>query len=127
MAVEYGPQVLVTLTAGADLSASQYKFVKFSAGKVIECSGTTDIPIGVLQNNPSATGRAAVVLALGISKVQSDVNLAQGDIISTSADGQAAVAVSTAYPVGRVLFDTSGAAADLTTAYINCLNPIVKA
>ena len=40
-----------TFTASADLSSSQYYFVKMSAeGTVTVCAAVTDKPIGVLQN-----------------------------------------------------------------------------
>jgi hypothetical protein len=128
MAVEYGDANIVVIEAGADLSAAAnlYKFVKFSSGKIDVCSSATDIPVGVLQNRPSL-GMGAEVLVFGISKVRSDANLAQGDLIGTAADGEALALVAgtdtTKYVVGRVLFDTSGAAGDYTAAFINCLSP----
>lgn len=127
MAVEI-PGLSKTFVAGADYSASanQYKFVKLSANNtIVLCAGTTDKPIGVLQNTP-ASGGAADVMLMGISKVQGDVDLAYADLIGTSADGQAAVLVAgtdtTKYVVGTVLVDNS-AAAGLITAAINCINP----
>ena len=114
------------IKAGADLSSSQYLFVKLSAvNTVIACAATTDIPFGVLQNAP-VSGAAAVVCVIGLTKVQGDVNLAFGDVITTSADGQAAVAVAgtdtTRYAVGQVVLDNS-AAAGLATVVVNCASP----
>ena len=59
-----GPQIkLPGLTANADLSAKQYYYVKLvGAGLVDVCSAVTDIPIGVLQNNP-VSGMPAEVRA----------------------------------------------------------------
>lgn len=127
MAWESGPSLKIPgLTAGADLSAAQYKFVEMaSATTVTVCNAATDRPIGVLQNAP-ASGDAAEVLAFGISKVSGDADLAVGDLIGTSADGQADAKTpgtdTTEYVVGRVLRENT-AAGGLITAAINCLNP----
>lgn len=124
-----GPQICIPgLIAGADLSAAanQYLFVKYSAAKtVVLCAGVTDIPCGVLQNTP-ASGSAATVCALGCTKVQGDANLGFGDLIGTSADGQAAAYVAgtdtTKYVVGSIVEDNA-AAGGLATAMVNCINP----
>lgn len=81
----------LTFIAAADLSAKQYYFVKFNTteGQVDVCSGTTDIAIGVLQNNP-ASGKAAIVRFFGRTKVSADAALTVGLVLGTSADGQAA-------------------------------------
>ena len=126
MAYEQPLFVLAGLKAGADLSAKQFRFVKLDAsGDAVVCSGVTDIPIGVLQNKPTS-GQAVEVMAIGISKVEGDADLAIGDMIGTSADGQAAAYVAgtdtTKYVVGRVLTENS-AAAGLISALVNCMNP----
>ena len=126
MAFEQPLFVLTGLKAGADLSAKQFRFVKLdSSGDVVVCAGVTDIPIGVLQNKPTS-GQAVEVMAIGISKIEGDADLAIGDMIGTSADGQAAAYVAgpdpTKYVVGRVLTENS-AAAGLISALVNCMNP----
>lgn len=126
MAYEGAQMKLVGVAASADLRTKQYYFVKLSgAGTVTVCAATTDIPIGVLQNTPN-TGQAAEVCYLGETKVNSDAALAVGDLIGTSADGQAAPYVSgtdtTKRIVGQVV-RASGAAAELATALIDCAAP----
>lgn len=122
-----GPQTKIGgLTAGADLTAKQYYFVKLSADMTVTvCNGATDIPIGVLQNAPDS-GEAAEVCAIGVTKVSSDADLDAGHVIGTSADGQADVKVAgtdtTQYAVGIVL-QGSTAAGGLATALINCGSP----
>lgn len=121
-----GPQICIPgLVAGADLSAAanQYLFVKFSAAKtVVLCAAVTDRPCGVLQNTP-ASGAAATVCAIGVTKIQGDADLGFGDSIGTSNDAQAAAYVAgtdtTKYIVGLVIEDNS-AAAGLATAIVNC-------
>lgn len=119
------PGFTVTLEASADLSAAQHKFVKLdSNGQVAVCAAVTDKPIGVLQDKPAAIGRAATVMVMGISKVQGDANLAKGDQVGTSADGQAAAYVpgtdTTKYIVGEILEDNT-AAGGLCSMIFNCL------
>lgn len=117
----------ISLTAGsASLATKQYYFVKLDTdGTAIVCSGATDIPVGVLQNNPAAGG-VAEVLVIGLSKVNSDAALSIGNLIGTSADGQADAKTSgtdtTEYVVGRMLTAT-GAAGVIGTALINCASP----
>lgn len=120
------PVFAVTLVAGGDLSSSQYKFVKLnSSGQVVDIAAATDIPVGVLQNKP-ASGGSAEVMVMGITKVQGDADLAKGNQIGSSADGQAAAYAAgtdtTKYIVGQVLVDNS-AAGGLASALINCANP----
>lgn len=119
-----GPQIKIPgLVAGASLATAQYKFVKLSADKtVVVCSGVTDVPIGVLQNNP-ASGEAAEVCAVGVTKIQGDGDLTAGDAIGTSGDGQAQTVTvgseTTVYIAGRVL-EGNGAAGGLATAIVSC-------
>lgn len=122
-----GDQILIPgLKSGADLTAvgNQFKFVKLTAAKTIGlCAATTDKPIGVLQNRPN-TGEAAKVCSIGVTKVQGDADLAYGNSIGTSADGQAAAYTAsdtTKYIVGEVIEDNA-AAGGYATANICCPN-----
>jgi len=113
----------ITLEAGADLSSSQYNFVKLnSSGKAVECSAVTDKPVGVLQNNPTS-GQAAEIVVVGLTKVSTNAALAIGDLVGTSSDGQAAAYVAgtdtTKYVVGQAMV-TSGGADEITTIMVNC-------
>ena len=50
-----------TFTAAADLSAKQFYFVKLASATTVNvCTAITDLPIGILQNDP-ASGEQAVV------------------------------------------------------------------
>lgn len=119
------PGMVVPREAAGDLSAAQYKFVKLdSNGRVAVCTAATDKPFGILQDKPAALGRVAQVMVYGVSKVQGDANLAKGDQVGTSADGQAAAYVpgtdTTKYIVGEVLEDNSVAGGFASIAF-NCL------
>lgn len=116
----------ISLTAGADLSAKQYFFVKLNgSGNAIVCAAATDVPVGVLQNNPTS-GQTAEVVVIGMTKISADAALSIGDFIGTSGDGQADAKTNgtdtTEYVVGRMLTAT-GAAAVIGTAMVNCANP----
>ena len=81
---------LGTLTAAADLSSSQYYFVKLASATTVNvCTAITDLPIGILQNTPTS-GQAAEVRIFGVSKASADGTITAGRWISTSADSQAA-------------------------------------
>lgn len=113
-----------TFTASADLSAKQYYIVKMSGDNTVTvCAAVTDVPIGVLQNAP-ASGGQAVVRVFGMSKVSADATLAAGNIIGTSADGQAQPVTqgseTTVYNIGQAV--TGGAAGTLQTALITISN-----
>lgn len=105
----------VSLVAGADLSAKQYRFVKLSSGQVVACSATTDRPIGVLQNDPTS-GQAAIVRLSGWTKVEADAAIVVDAVLGTSADGQAATYVAgtdtTKYGMGFAT-KAAGAAGDV--------------
>lgn len=124
MAYESPGTDIGTFTASADLSAKQFYIVKMSGDNTVTvCAAVTDVPIGVLQNTP-ASGEQAVVRVAGISKVSADATLAAGDIIGSSADGQAQPVAqgseTTVYNVGQAL--TGGAAGTLQSALITIAN-----
>ena len=112
------------MTASADLSAKQFHFVKMSGNNTVTvCSAVTDVPVGVLQNNP-ASGESAVVCIFGTSKVVADATLAAGNVIGTSADGQAQPLTvgteTTVYTCGQAR--NAAAAGDIVEAFINISN-----
>ncbi|HVH39236.1 MAG TPA: hypothetical protein VM764_04355 [Gemmatimonadaceae bacterium] len=113
------PQVTIPgLLAGADLSSKQYHQVKLdSNGKVVACSATTDVPIGVLQNAPDNTlEKAAVVACGGTTKLVAGGALATpGTALGTKNDGRAQAATSSQYSILRSI-GTSGADGDIIEA-----------
>lgn len=110
------------LKAGGDLTGAQYKFVKLNnAGDVVAIAAATDVPCGILQNKPN-TGEAAQVAVEGVSKVQADEALDEGEEVGTSADGQAQTpaGASGVAIVGKVL-KAAGAAGRIATIQFSCL------
>lgn len=86
----------ITLEAGADLSADQYKVVALATDGQIDVAAAArgDIVIGVLQNTPSAAGQAATVRVSGVSKVIAGEAVEEGAELCP--DGVVAGSVTTA-------------------------------
>lgn len=80
-----------TLPANADLSSNQFYFVLVnSSGKVALCTGAAGEGFfGVLQEKPSAAGRAAAVRYGGISKVVCGGTFNPGDYVTSDSSGKA--------------------------------------
>lgn len=90
---------IVTMLAGADLSAKQFCFVKRSSGKVVACSAAGEFAIGVLMNKPDADGKPAEVALIdagGIGKVRAGGSITAEAAITTANDGEAAAQGATA-------------------------------
>ena len=124
MAYEASQVRFGNLTAAADLSSKQYHFVKLASATTVNvCTAITDLPIGILQNNPES-GETATITIFGISKVVADGTLAAGNIIGTSADSQADAIVAgtdtTVYAMGQAV--TAGSAGETTTMFVNPSN-----
>ena len=113
-----------TLKAASALSSNQFELVKLaSATTVSVCAAITDVPIGVLVNTPTS-GQAAEIVIFGVSKIKADGTIAAGNLLGTSADGQAdAIAAgtdTTVYTIGQAIGTAS--AGELFTALINIAN-----
>lgn len=122
------PVLSAPFEAAGDLTTGKFRFVALDAnGRVSTCTAVDDKPIGVLQNAPSALGQEANVMIMGITKVESNAALNEGDAVGTSTDGQALAHGSTdgtntdAFTAGQVTV-ASGATGDLASAAINCTN-----
>lgn len=126
MAYEIQPYaVKITLVAGADLSAAQYKFVKISSGQAVVCAAATDIPIGVLQNAPTS-GQEAEVCVVGGTKIVGSASISAGALVGTTSAGKAVALTpgtdTTKYVVGTII-SAPGADGEIGTALINCAAP----
>lgn len=93
----------VTLEAGQDLSASQYFFVAVAADGQVDPAGDGAYAEGVLQNDPSAAGRAASVQISGISKVVAGGAVSVGDAVASTAAGKATTAATGDIILGTAL------------------------
>jgi len=70
----------VSYPAGEDLSNDQYRIVILSSGTILRPNAATDVPLGVLQNAP-ASGEAASVRLIGISKIVFGETVAENEWI----------------------------------------------
>lgn len=114
--------VKITLVAGADLSALQYKFVKInSSGQAVAVAAVTDRPIGVLQNAP-LSGQEAEVLVVGGTKIKAGGTLDEGNVLGTDADGDGVAKTvgtdTTHYILGTVI--APAASGEVGTAIVDC-------
>lgn len=120
----------MSINAGESLTACQYKFVKISANNtVVMGTDLTDIPCGVLQNNPP-NGAAAEIMVSGITKLKVGAggSVAASNLIGCDAEGCAVVVdpdgTNDYYYVGQVIEGAS--AGELCTALINCATPVIS-
>lgn len=117
-------QVVLSIPAGADLSAKQYTFVKLSGTTVISAAAATDLPIGVLVNDP-ASGETAAVAVSGIVKLKASAAISVGALVGTTSTGLGvsltAGTDTTKYILGRAI-TAAGAAGDIITVAVNCAN-----
>lgn len=92
MAVQANLVTLPGLIAQGDLSSSQFYFVKMAstAGRVKPVAATTDLAVGVLQNDPT-TLEEALVAAGGLSKLVAgtSVGWAEGIAVGWNTTGKA--------------------------------------
>jgi hypothetical protein len=103
----------ITLEAGADLSAGQFRFVLMAAdGQVDLVSAAGGDADGVLLNDPDAAGKAATVAYAGRVKVVIGVGgLVAGNKVQSDASGEAILAASADHVLGKCL--VGGAAGEL--------------
>lgn len=126
MAFDYvNSQVILSIPAGADLSAKQYTFVKLSGTGVISVAAATDIPVGVLLNDPTSGETAAVAIS-GVVKLKASAAIAVGTLVGTTSTGTAVVVVAgtdtTKYILGQAI-TAAGAAGDIITVAVDCGTP----
>lgn len=103
-----------TFDAETDLRTKQYYFVELgtNANEVDVCDGATDLPIGVLQNEPNI-GEGANVRILGTTKVIASTTILKGAYVGTTNEGKA-VTKSTAKDIVRgIALEAATAAGDL--------------
>lgn len=82
--------VILSIPADTNLSTKQYFCVNVNTdGEAVLSSATTDEPIGVLENMPSAAGMAAEIKHSGLGKIKIGGTVAVGDKLGPDTDGMA--------------------------------------
>lgn len=125
----------VSVTAGADLSALQYTFVKLnSSGQVVAVSAINDVALGVLQNAPTS-GKTAEVCVHGVTKLKASAAITLPSAIGFTTSGKsvgvtilqgASYVQATKSVVGQAI-TAAGANNDIHTVFISAVVPIVSA
>jgi len=79
----------ITFKAGEVLTDYQYHFVKLDGdGKVVHCTASTDVIIGILMNAPDAVNKAARGRVLGTGKLWMSGTCDEGACITSSAEAE---------------------------------------
>jgi hypothetical protein len=95
----------ISKQASADLSASQYCFMKISSGQLALPAAHGADAIGVLQDKPNAAGIAGELAIGGVSKVIAGGTFSAGAAITCDASGHA-IAAATGYTIlGKAMSD----------------------
>jgi hypothetical protein len=122
MATEVSQPLKLTAPAGQSLASNQYCFVKYNAsGQIVPCSVANESPLGVLQNNPNAVGKACEVVVIGITKVVVGGSIPVNSSISTDASGHAVTTGTNAQ--GKLYGAVAAASGDIATIIIDCARP----
>lgn len=123
MALEY-TGIDVSFTAAEDLSSHQYRFVHMATDTTVDLldDGTTEFPIGILQNDP-ASGETAVVRITGVSKCVFNYPCAVGRLLKAeyvgATDNGKSDLVDTDYDIVRaVCLIAAGAEDDVGTVLL---------
>lgn len=101
----------ISETSGADLTAGQFRFVKYSAGAIVLSAAGTDQVAGVLNNKPN-TGEVCEIMTLGTSKMVAGAAVAKGAVVMSDAQGRAVTGTSTNYGQG-IAMEAASAAGEL--------------
>lgn len=81
-----------TFNAAADLSSFRYRFVVMSADYTVNIAGAGARALGVLQDNPAAAGRGALVCTDGTTKLVAGAAVAAGALLTSDATGRGVTA-----------------------------------
>ena len=115
---------IVTFRAGADLSAKQYRFVKFGADeeKVVAC-GANERAIGVLMNAPALGGVAEVAVPGGGAKLKISEagGVTLGKLLTSDTNGDGEIADAAGEWVGAMAMG-AGAQSDVISVRVLAMN-----
>lgn len=98
------------VTASADLTADQFRFVVIDGEKTVDVAGDGVAADGVLQNKPDTGQAATIAIAGDTTKVIAGAAVAAGANVASDANGAGVPATSGEYINGKCL--TAAANAD---------------
>ncbi len=102
MAYEQNVQC-ITVPAGADLSAKQYRFGTIAADGQVDPTGAGLLADGVIQDDPDTAGDACRLGIAGVSKVEAGDAVTMGDIVQSDSVGRAITTATDKQNLGRAL------------------------
>jgi len=79
----------ITMTAGADLSSSRYRFVKIASDAQVDVAGNDATAEGVLEATADAAGKAISVIYSGVAKVICGANITTSININSNTNNTA--------------------------------------
>lgn len=114
----------ISVPANADLSTSQYRFVKLNSSGNIVAATAAGAADGVLQNKPNAAGVAGAVAIAGVSQVEASAAITAGDDVAVATGGKAATATSGDIVVGRAMQSASGDGSIIAVLIVRAPEPL---
>ena len=109
----------VSFKASADLSSYQYCFVRVSAAKTVSlATAPTHALVGILQNKPAGTSRAAQVRVAGISKMVAHASVAVGAYLAAGTTGRGSTTTTDTHEVGAIVVDPVDAAGEICSVKV---------
>ena len=114
----YRQPIIKTFNAGADLSAKQYKFVKFgSDNKTVVLAGAGEATVGILMNAPTSGQPAEVALPGGGALIKLNGTLSALAEVKSDANGFAVAGAGSGDWTSAILQD-GGVANDVVECYV---------
>lgn len=98
----------ISMEAGSDLSARQYRFMTINSSKRLAVPSAGAAAQGVLQDKPDAAGRVGSLGIEGITKVEAGEAITAGDDISAGSNGLAVKAATGDVVLGKAMEGASG-------------------
>lgn len=115
----------ISLIAGADLSALQYRFVKLSADNTVVVCGADEQAIGILQNKPTS-GLMARVRVFGVSRFSNGTAgaIAYGVKVKSAANGQGVASTADKEIYFGIVLDGVAAQNEIATILLTGVNTL---
>ena len=117
MAIEGILNKIPALSASADLSTFQFRFVSMSGDKTVNVSGAAESAVGVLQNKPLSTNAAIVAGPGSVTKAVASAAIVAGADVATATDGKVATATAGQNVVGKAI-EPAGADNDVISVLV---------
>ena len=109
----------ISMKASADLSSYQYCFLYASADDTVAlATSPTHSIVGILQNKPAGTSRAAAVRVAGVSKLVAHAAATVGAYVTAGTTGRGSTTTTQGHVVGGQVLDGVDAAAEIVTVKV---------